>query len=84
MKFDSSGAIATMPPKKDDKKARVGRPKTDKPLHSIVSLKGTDELEAWLDGLTETSDSGTRAQTLRRALKAFAAEQGYEPPMPKK
>jgi hypothetical protein len=71
-----------MPPKK---KAKRGRPKSATPvtpLHSIVSLKGSDELEAWLDELTAFSESGTRSQTLRRALRAFAEEQEFGKPIP--
>lgn len=79
--MDESGALALMPPKK---KPTRGRPKAESPLRSIVSLKGSDELEAWLDKLTELSESGTRSQTLRRALRAFADEQGLTDPIPKR
>jgi hypothetical protein len=74
------GALATMAPKKKS----VGRPKAKSPMRSIVSLKGTDELEKWLDLLTEHSESGTRTNTLRRALKAFATQEAFDKPIPKK
>ena len=61
-----------------------GRPKASKPLKSIVSLKGTDELEVWLDGLTEHVDAGTKAHALRRALRALAESAAYPKPMPKR
>ena len=65
------------------KKAPRGRPKLGvEPLRSIVSLKGSEELEAWLDRLTRHSESGTRSQTLRRALRAFAEEQKFNESIP--
>lgn len=75
-----SGATATMATKKRPR----GRPKAAKPMKSIVSLKGTEELAVWLDGLTLHSESGTQTNTLRRALKAFAKGQGYEREMPER
>jgi hypothetical protein len=78
---DHAGAVATMA--KREKKS-VGRPKAPSPMKSIVSLKGSDELAIWLDELTEASESGTRSNTLRRALKAFAAQEDFAKPIPKR
>jgi hypothetical protein len=78
---DRCGAVATMA---ERKKRAVGRPKVAAPMRSIVSLKGSDELEKWLDLLTEHSESGTRTNTLRRALKAFAAQEAFDKPIPKR
>ena len=77
----ASGATVDM---SKPRKSPVGRPKAEIPIHSIVSLKGSADLETWLDELAEVSESGTRAHTLRRALKAFAESQGLKTPMPKR
>jgi hypothetical protein len=73
------GDSAVMPQR--PKKGR-GRPRAPSPLRSIVSLKGSQELEEWLDRLVRLSESGTRSNALRRALRAFAQEQGFEESLP--
>jgi hypothetical protein len=73
----ADGALAIMPPKK--RKAAVGRPKSPEPMHSILSLKGTPEMEAWLDELVEATDLGTRTLLLRHALKMYAESRGFRP-----
>jgi hypothetical protein len=75
------GAMATMPQK--PKKGR-GRPKVQSALRSIVSLKASDDFEKWLDGLVKASESGTRANAIKRALRAFAEEQEYDDPIPER
>ncbi len=77
--MDAIGA-PTMPPKKK----RVGRPKAPQPLRSLISLKGTEDLEAWIEGLVKKARVGTRAQALRNALEAYAADCGYDAPMPER
>jgi hypothetical protein len=71
-------------PKRSEAKKPVGRPKAEKPLRSIISLKGTEDLEGWLDRLTEHSESGTRSNTLRRGLKALAEKVAFEEAMPRR
>lgn len=71
-------------PKRDAVKNPVGRPKAASPMRSIVSLKGSEELELWLDRLTEHSESGTRTNALRRGLKALAEKVNFEEAMPKR
>lgn len=76
------GVITAMPPEKAPKR---GRPKSvPSPLRSIVSLKGSEELEGWLDRLTEASSSATRSHTIRRALKVFADSVGFTEEVPKR
>lgn len=85
MELSGALAMAPKPPKGKGKSKGRGRPKATSPLHSIVSLKGSDELEAWLERLTEKSESGTRTNTLRRALKLFAEAQGmHDDPIPRR
>lgn len=75
--MDASGALLDMPKKKP-----VGRPKEPDPVRSLASFKGTDEMETWLDELTVASESGTRMNTIKRALRHFAKAQGLERAMP--
>jgi hypothetical protein len=75
----SAGALLDMPPK-----PRKDRPPADAPRKALVSLKGTPTLAAWLDELVEHSESGTRANALVRAMRAFAVAQGFPDPMPKR
>lgn len=86
--MENFGAVATMArpktPKRPDAKKTIGRPKADTPMKSIVSLKGSEDLEVWLDELTEHTESGTRTNALRRALKAFAERESFEKPIPKR
>jgi hypothetical protein len=79
--MDACGVVTEMPPKK---KSAGGRPPADEPMRSILSLKGTATFEAWLDGLVEATDLGTRTLALRHALKAYAEKVGYKKPMPKR
>jgi hypothetical protein len=71
-----------MPPKK--RAAKVGRPATTEPVRSLVSLKGTDAFEEWLDRLVDHSHQGTRALLLKNALRVFAEREGFKEPQPKR
>jgi hypothetical protein len=75
------GAAVTMPPKK---KAKVGRPKTEEPLRSLLSLKGSERFEVWLDALVDHAHQGTRSLLVRNALREFAEKSGFSDPMPKR
>lgn len=75
----SLASLATMAKKKADGR---GRPKKSAPLVSIVSLKGEPALAEWLERLVRHTESGSMANTLRRALKHFATAQGFAEPMP--
>lgn len=56
----------------------------DGDLRSIVALKGTDDLDGWLDGLVDHTRLGTRTQLVRNALRALAESVGFTDPMPKR
>lgn len=77
----SLASLVTMGKKKADGR---GRPKKAVPLVSIVSLKGEPALAVWLDKLMRHTESGSVANTLRRALKHFASAQGFPEPMPER
>jgi len=77
----SYGALLDMPPKKAK---GAGRPKAAKPLRSLISLKGTEDFELWVDGLVEHAHLGTRTLLLRNALREFASLVKYSDPMPKR
>lgn len=74
-----SGALLDMAKNKS-----AGRPKVPEPVRSLAALKGTDAMEAWLDQLTKHSESGTRMNTIKRALRHFAKAQGLEDAMPER
>ena len=76
----SLASLATMA----KKKAGRGRPKSSTPLVSIVSLKGEPALADWLEKLMRHTESGSVANTLRRALKHWAVAQGFAEPMPER
>jgi len=61
-----------------------GRPKAAKPLKSLLSIKGTDDFEAWIDGLAEHCHLGTRSLAIRNSLRVFAEQQGYDKELPKR
>lgn len=78
------GATLNMPKPKMKSKGR-GRPSTGvEPLRSIVSLKGSSDLEKWLDELTEAGKCATRSHAIRRALEEFALKVMPSKPMPKR
>ncbi len=66
------------------KKPVKGRPKAEEKAHSIAMLKGSDELEEWLDGLVLHANLRTRSLTLWHGLNALADRLGYDKPMPKR
>lgn len=76
----NGGAMLVMPPRKKSS----GRPKASEPVHAIASLKGTDALERWIDGLVDHSDLKTRTLVIWHALKVFAEQSGYTEPIPKR
>lgn len=86
--MEDFGVAATMAEPKKIKKASgkkpIGRPKADTPLRSIVSLKGSDELEGWLDGLVDHAHQGTRSLLLKNALREYGENHGYPKPLPKR
>jgi hypothetical protein len=65
-------------------KPKIGRPKSAEPGKSIMSVKGTDAMEQWVDGLVDFAHQGTRALLVRNALRVYAESIGYEPPIPKR
>jgi hypothetical protein len=73
---------SVMPPKKPAPK--VGRPAEPKPLKSLVSMKGTDDFEAWLDDLVDHARQGTRTLLLKNALAEYAENHGFKRPQPKR
>jgi len=56
----------------------------ERTIRGLGLLKGSEELELWLDRLTEHSESGTRTNALRRGLKALAEKVNFEEPQPKR
>lgn len=85
--MDGSGALATMPPKNakgrgEKGKRPVGRPPEVEQIRSLVSLKGTDELEKWVDELVDFDNRGTRTLLMRVALKEYGQKIGFPKPMP--
>lgn len=79
--MNPSGTTATMA---RPKKKKVGRPPEREPLRSLLSIKGSDAFEAWIDGLVDHAHQGTRSLLIRNALRVFAEQSGYEPPQPKR
>lgn len=77
-----AGATATMPEKKS--KPKAGRPPEPEPLRSLISLKGTDEFERWVDGLVDHAHQGTRTLLLKNALREFAENHKYGKAQPKR
>lgn len=55
----------------------------EQPSRSLASLKGTVELEEWVDGLVDHARQGTRVLLVRNALREFAESKGFREPMPK-
>jgi hypothetical protein len=55
-----------------------------RPMHSIVSLKGTDDFEVWLDELVDHARQGTRTLLLRNSLAEYAENHGFKKPQPKR
>lgn len=53
-------------------------------VRSVVSLKASQEFEEWLDEFVDFSGSGTRANAMKRAIKAFATEEKFPKPPPKR
>lgn len=66
------------------KKRRAGRPATDRPLKSLLSIKGSDEFEVWLDDLVEATHLGSRTQLIRNALRVYADQVGNMPKQPRR
>ncbi len=81
--FESDGGLAVMARAKASK-PKIGRPKSTEPARSIMSVKGSDAMERWVDGLVDHAHQGTRALLVRNALRVFAESVGYEPPIPKR
>lgn len=51
-------------------------------ISSVVALKGSLDMEQWLDMLVKKTESGTRTNALRRGLRALADEYGVKDPIP--
>lgn len=66
------------------KKTKGGRPKAPEPIKSLVSLKGSEAFERWLDELVEHARQGTRALLTKNALADFAERHGFTKPQPKR
>jgi hypothetical protein len=56
----------------------------DQPLYSLVSLKGSEDIEKWLDALVEHTHLGTRSLLIRNALRVYAESVKFIEPMPKR
>jgi hypothetical protein len=65
-------------------KPKAGRPPEPIPLKSLISLKGSVDFEAWVDGLVEHAHQGTRTLLLKNALREFAENHKYDKPQPKR
>jgi hypothetical protein len=59
-------------------------PESDTGRTSLVSLRGTEAFETWLDELVEHTHQGNRTLLLKNALKVFAESQGFKDLMPKR
>lgn len=78
-----SDASAASPPAMAKKKGAAkpkGRPRSGMPLKSLLSLKASDDYEAWLDELVEHARLGTRSLLVRNAVREFAEKHGFRPP----
>lgn len=53
-------------------------------LRSLVSMKGTDEFEVWLDELVSHARQGTRTLLLKNALAEYAESHGFKKPQPRR
>jgi hypothetical protein len=80
--MSEAGASAIMAAKK--RASKPGRPAMVRPMHSIVSLKGTDDFEVWLDELVDHARQGTRTLLLRNSLAEYAENHGFKKPQPKR
>lgn len=78
--MENATAIATMA----KRKSVGGRPPEPEPLRGLISLKGTEALEAWIDGLVDHTHQGTRALLVKNALREYAERHGYEKPQPRR
>jgi hypothetical protein len=79
--MDPSGAVAEMP--KQPKRGK-GRPREPKPMKSLVSLKGTEDFEEWLDELVDHAHQGTRSLLMKNAIREYAERHDFKKPMPKR
>jgi hypothetical protein len=59
-------------------------PESDTGRTSLVSLRGTEAFETWLDELVEHTHQGNRTLLLKNALREFAEFQGFKDLMPKR
>lgn len=70
-------ALATVGPMA---RKKAEPPKAEASNQSLASLRGSEAMGVWLDGLAKKVDASTRAHLLRKALKALAAAEKYTPP----
>lgn len=72
--------MSMVAPMAEKKRRKAGRPKGPTPVRAtVISLKGTPEWKAWLDGFADHCRLGA-ADTIEQALIVFAKERDYTPP----
>lgn len=80
--MSKKGSSATAPAMRSGRK--VGRPAEAEPVYSLALLKGTNEFEAWLDGLVGHTGAGLRSPLIKRALAEYAKRNGFDAPQPRR
>lgn len=78
--MENATATATMA----KRRSVGGRPPEPEPLRGLISLKGTNAMEEWIDNLVDRTRQGTRTLLLKNALRAFAEQHGIDDPMPRR
>lgn len=78
--MENATATATMA----KRKSVGGRPPEPEPLRGLISLKGTNAMEEWIDGLVDHTHQGTRTLLLKNALREYAQNHGYDEPQPRR
>jgi hypothetical protein len=65
-------------------KKKAGRPREPKPLKSLLALRGTEDLEAWIDEFVDFVGDANRANLVRNAMRCYAEREGFAKPLPKR